>query len=135
MIHKQCLELKDTQTITIPWHANIISVAKQKIGGTLETLCVWYYFGKDPCAATKEIEILIVGTGNEGPDVSGGRFLGTFVMENNLVWHVFESPSKTQLEVIAHKDQIDYYVDSNGRRKRKDTTEYGVHLYNENRKG
>ena len=37
--------------------------------------------------------------------------------------------------VITHKDQIDYYVDSNGRRKRKDTTEYGVHLYNENHKG
>lgn len=92
MIHKQHLELKDIQKITIPWHANVLSVDKQKIGGILETLCIWYYFGEDLCVATKEIEIRIVGTGNAGPDVQGSVFRGTFVMENGLVWHVFEMP-------------------------------------------
>lgn len=92
MIHKQHLEFTDIQKITVPWHANVLSVAKQKIGGTLETLCIWYYFGEDPCVATKEIEIRIVGTGNTEPDVQGGVFRGTFVMEIGRVWHVFEMP-------------------------------------------
>lgn len=91
MIHKQHLELVDVQIITIPLNAEILSVAKQKIGGMLETLCVWYYFLGE-VVDTKDIEIRIVKTGENSPNVSGSAFRGTFVMENEMVFHVFEMP-------------------------------------------
>lgn len=87
MIHKQHLDIVESQRITIPWNANIVSVASQK-----GELYVWYYFALEPFTTSKEVEIRIVGTGNAGPDVTGGKFLGTCVMEYGLVWHVFEMP-------------------------------------------
>lgn len=86
MIHKQTLRIIDEQQIELPSDARILSVANQR-----DQLCVWYEFS-ERLNEKKTTTIIIVGTGNRGPETAvSDRFIGTvLMMEGDLVWHVFE---------------------------------------------
>ena len=88
-ICKYELEIADEQKINIPAFSRILSVQAQH-----DKLCLWAVVETE--MPLSEIEILIVGTGNECPEgcwdnppIYNNKFLGTVQMHNGLVWHVF----------------------------------------------
>lgn len=91
MIHKQIIKLIDEQQIELPSDARILSIGNQR-----EKLCLWYEFS-ERISGKKTTTILIVGTGNKGPETHiADRFIGTvLMMEGDLVWHVFEREGRT----------------------------------------
>lgn len=84
-IHKQVLKIIDQQKITIPHSFVFLHVAAQE-----DDLCIWY-----KCNTEHEnipVNIDIYGTGHElKPDEYSSDYIGSAVMPNGLVWHVFES--------------------------------------------
>ena len=79
-IWKYPLRIDDAQTISIPAGAQLLTVQMQG------PPTVWALVDTD--ADLARIEIRFVGTGNQGPDVTGFTYLGT-VQERIFVWHVF----------------------------------------------
>lgn len=116
-IYRVKLEITDYQEIEINAASSLLSVAPQRgdwsepvytrnfLGGMIPVLReqgvdLWYInrpeTNPDFKQQTKKVGIAIVGTGNEMPKYVGtvhSTFLGTCVMQNNLVWHVFEVPA------------------------------------------
>lgn len=82
-IWKYPLKLKDRQAISMPFGACIVSAGRDPIGA----LCIWALV--DHNEAKRDVEIMIVGTGNKLPHV--GDFIGTVTMDG-FVWHVFTGP-------------------------------------------
>lgn len=80
-IWKWNLNLTDQQTIQMPEGSRPLTVQIQ--GGDI---CMWS--AVDPLAVKVPFTIIIVGTGNSGPDFSGSRYIGT-VQQGPFVWHVF----------------------------------------------
>jgi hypothetical protein len=82
-IFRYILEITDDQEISIPSGAayNIIHVA-EKHGN----LCVWVMV--NPNAKEKPVRFLVRGTGH-GFTGEEGKHVGSVVMKNGLVWHVF----------------------------------------------
>lgn len=80
-IFKYPLEITDTQEISMPAGAKILSVANQR-----GMLCLWALC--DPKAKRDSRTIEIVGTGNPWDD-RDSVFIGSVVIEP-FVWHVFE---------------------------------------------
>lgn len=83
-IWKYELGIMDSQHITMPRDAQILSVANQ--GGQL---CLWAMVDADKPSECRSIEI--IGTGNPVHQDMGveRRFIGTVLM-GPFVWHVFE---------------------------------------------
>lgn len=87
LIYKITLAIVDMRTIDLPISAEILHVGEQN-----GHLCMWYQFiESDPIQTqtTKRHTIEIIGTGNhyyQRPRVH----IGTVVMSNGLVWHVFK---------------------------------------------
>lgn len=85
-IWKQVLEIKDSQVISLPRGAQIMSVQFQK-----GILCLWFLANEYQEKVNRR-HILIVGTGHPLPDTIM-RYIGTVQEPLNsevLVWHLFE---------------------------------------------
>lgn len=80
-VFKYVLEMRDTQTISMPKGAIPLTVQMQR-----ETPCLWARV--DPNLADEPVEIRIAGTGH--PLYSVGAYIGTF-QDGPLVFHVFYS--------------------------------------------
>lgn len=81
-IWKYELPISDKVSVPMPRGAQVLSVAEQ-----YGKLCVWALV-----STTQEKEpqrFGIYGTGLPAEDAGAGYFLGTVVMPNGLVWHVF----------------------------------------------
>jgi len=85
-IFKYKLEITDEQEIAIPDGAAVLSVAAQG-----DDLCLWA--AVDTLNALHLKTIYIHGTGNPIEALEYKRFIGTAVMPNGLVWHVFTDES------------------------------------------
>ena len=80
-IWKYQLEVADFQTVEIPVGFKILHVGDQ---GT--KLCFW---AEIETANKKETRTIgIVGTGHPIID-AGGKYVGSAIMSNGFVWHVF----------------------------------------------
>lgn len=91
VIHKYPLGIVDNQYINVP--ANTVPLCIKFQNGAL---CVWMKKPRyDDGVPDKQMEILIVGTGNEcrddnEPGAGSFKYIGTaFDPVNPLVWHVF----------------------------------------------
>jgi len=82
-IWKYPLRLIDRQNLSMPVGASIVSAGRDPIGA----MCIWALV--DHGADKRDVEIMIVGTGNALPHV--GDFIGTVTMDG-FVWHVFTGP-------------------------------------------
>lgn len=89
-IWKYELQITDEQELKIPPNADILSVAYQRNNDEQrDMLCLWAMVQPSRLQMSRFIEIH--GTGNPSIDPQYTRiFIGTVVMPNNLVWHVFE---------------------------------------------
>lgn len=82
-IYKYQLELKDVQTIKIPYNHKFLQVAEQN-----GKLWVWVKIGKDCKDKTQDRVIHIYGTGHPIETEKLLIHLGT-VVTTPFVWHVF----------------------------------------------
>lgn len=114
-IFRQQLKITDYQEITINAGSRLLSVApargrytKEAIWGEIQIqgIDLWYINRPeiDPNfkQQTEDVGIYLVGTGNLMPNVIGSihtSFLGTCVMANDLVWHVFSGRPSAEKDV------------------------------------
>lgn len=82
------LSITDVQEVDIPFPARVLSVGNQR-----DELVLWALV--DPDDELMTVKIRIVGTGNPFDfelfdDARQAKFIGTVLMGNGLVWHVFE---------------------------------------------
>ena len=90
-IYKYTLDIDDTQVISLPHDATLLSVGEQN--GHLQ---LWAEL--DPTAAVINRRIRIFGTGHPVDEDIELRFIGTVItMDGRLVWHVFEELLFTEL--------------------------------------
>lgn len=82
-IWKYKLTITDEQTITMPPEAKVLSAHEQD-----GELCIWALV--TPATAKSARTFLVIGTGNPCPPLTNCDFIGTVLMPNGLVWHVFE---------------------------------------------
>lgn len=85
-IWKFPLKVADRQTVKMPLPAMVRSVQAQG-----DQVCLWAEVAPD--LAKCDIEIIIVGTGHEIPDIESGhlRYISTFQMHSGaLVFHAYE---------------------------------------------
>ena len=80
-IFKYSLDVVDMQTVVMPEHARILSVANQH-----GNLCLWAEVDTDN--HTEDRVISVYGTGNPLPD-NQGHFVGSVIIDP-FVWHVYE---------------------------------------------
>lgn len=83
-IFKYELPVMETQLLTLPKNARVLSVANQR-----DNLVLWA--AVDPQAKDVESHLITIGTtGNTLPDVQNTDFLGTVLFNNgSFVTHVF----------------------------------------------
>lgn len=83
VIHKVCLSMTYSQTRKLPRDSQILKIDEQHCN-----LCIWYCFNQAVAEDRVERTFKIYGTGH---DINAAdKYLGTVVMNNGLVWHVFE---------------------------------------------
>ena len=89
-VYKYVLDVTDEQGIQMPVMAKILSVAEDHNGD----LCVWA--AVIPDNRKEEVLFRVIGTGNPISlgTLTGWQFLGTTVMSNGLVWHVWYRQSQ-----------------------------------------
>jgi hypothetical protein len=86
-IHKFPLEITDEQGVSMPVGAELLAVAEQN-----GQLVLWAeVFPNNP---NESKVIRVVGTGNPFPDHLSYLHIGTVVMSNGFVWHVYEKKSR-----------------------------------------
>jgi hypothetical protein len=85
-IYKYELQITDKQVIKMPPGAQLLSVQPSR---KMTHLWVWALVDTDRSPASREF--LIVGTGHPC-NVNFYVYLGTCMMPNELVWHVFHRP-------------------------------------------
>lgn len=87
--HVYCYELRvdDVQIVNLPSAHQILSVAPGR--GRFDTIDCWTLVA--PSHHTVARTFHVVGTGNPMP-YTDDVFVGTAVMPNGLVWHVFVEP-------------------------------------------
>lgn len=85
-IFRYVLKIDDEQIIDMPLGSEVLSVAPARHGYTID---VW---AKVPEAAPYvPYRFLIRGTGHKFSEIlSKNDFVGTCVMDDELVWHVFQ---------------------------------------------
>lgn len=85
-IFKYKLELVDEQWLQTKHRVvKVLSVAEQD-----GELCLWAVMDSSETHDRRQRRIFIVGTGNPFPVIGTGSFIGTVLMSDGLVWHVFE---------------------------------------------
>lgn len=91
-IFKYLLEITDFQGIELPKGSEILSVKNQNGSIVL-------YAGVDTSKEKELREIQIIGTGNPvySDSKTKRKIIDTVIMDNGLVWHVFERLSKKRL--------------------------------------
>ena len=82
-IWKFTLEVTNSQVISLPIGSPILTVQTQR-----NEPCLWVHVESD--APRKEVTILTFGTGKPLPDNMNGKYVGTYQLDNGLVFHVFE---------------------------------------------
>jgi hypothetical protein len=85
VVYKYPLAVVDEQTITLPIGSQILTVQNQQ-----ERLVLYAQVNpNEPC--TKQITIRIRGTGQlwTEDDETFEHYIGTVMMANGMVWHVF----------------------------------------------
>lgn len=88
-IYKYELKITDKQVVKMPAGADLLSVQPSDPNRQEDMLWVWALVDEKDSQMSREF--LIVGTGHE----CNARFygyLGTCMMPNGLVWHVFHRP-------------------------------------------
>lgn len=100
-IWKFKLALADRQMISLPHEFRILHVGVDPMG----LICLWAAVKKG--SAKRDVEIIIVGTGNPLPHV--GSFLGT-VKFTPFMWHVFTGPG----DANGYSDDLHYLTKGNG---------------------
>lgn len=97
-IYRQQIGITDDQTIVVPWLSKVLSVAPARDAYAID---LWYTVPEfAPCQ--QQLLVHIAGTGHpipkefatHGDDVSAlhpitDNFVGTCIMPDGLVWHVF----------------------------------------------
>lgn len=83
-IWKATLPIKPQQEIEVPENSKFLFIAEQD-----GELTIW--FKCDPGANTEKRKIVIKGTGHFNvPEPGLSHYIGSCLMSNGLVWHVFE---------------------------------------------
>ena len=85
-IWKFPLRIASVQTIDIPADYHFLHMGMDGEG----VRCLWFMV--DPESSKMELEIIMVGTGQDVPHV--GDFIGT-VMQGGYVWHYFAGPANS----------------------------------------
>jgi len=85
-IYKYELQIKDSQSFQINSDYKILSVAEQN-----GKLCMWVLVNLNNPITWMNIEI--IGTGNQIDEqlMQHNKFIGSVVMHNGFVWHVFDN--------------------------------------------
>jgi len=83
-IHRVNFEVADTVTVDLPSGARLLHVAPCREYPD-QRIDLWYEFR--PGATDRPHRLLVVGTGQTVPPQA--LYLGTAVMSNGLVWHVY----------------------------------------------
>lgn len=82
-IYKYPLDLVDSQTVQIQRPIKILTAQVQN-----GIICAWALIDEEP-KFTREVQFLIVGTGNPNDfDLTEFEYLST-VQLNSFVWHIF----------------------------------------------
>ena len=111
MVFRYPLKIEDYQEVSVPTAYQVLSCAPARDQYAMENLYgpprlthgidLWIKVG--PSHLNTDLWIYIVGTGNPMPEHprTGGsldlNFIGTCVMPNDLVWHVFVGPTKAEI--------------------------------------
>lgn len=86
-IFRQQLNLLPRQEITLPYPGGILSCAPGRFSNS--EIDIWFTVPDKPTSSVPWI-VDIAGTGHPLPDdVLAANFIGTCVMPDHLVWHVF----------------------------------------------
>ena len=80
-IHKYKLELASDQVVMMPAGAKILLVAEQD-----DTICLWAIVNTEHRMIGRSI--IICGTGQQA--YFDKKYIGTVLMFDDFVWHVFE---------------------------------------------
>jgi hypothetical protein len=83
-VYKWPLDLTDVQEVAIPEGTRCLHVGEQN-----GVLTLWGWCDSDE--PLRDRRIAVVGTGNPAPSSREANHLGTVVMPNGFVWHVFEA--------------------------------------------
>lgn len=84
-IYKYTLDIDDEQNISMPYHAEILTVQNQH-----GSLCLWAIVD-DEEQGIEERRFAIYGTGNPAQLATIDGYIGTAQqMNGTLIWHVFE---------------------------------------------
>lgn len=84
-IYKYPLAVRDYQTLKLPSFSKVLAVAEQE-----GKLMLWAAVSADPAPEMRMVVVRIAGTGNPmGDEYIGMGHVGTVVMSNGFVWHVF----------------------------------------------
>lgn len=98
-IHRLKLDVTDIQLHRVPSSHTILSVAPGRHQGSFYALDMWVKVS--PSDHDVDLFVYILGTGNPWPTyrINSGDdvdfaldFVGTCVMDDGLVWHVFTGP-------------------------------------------
>lgn len=98
------IDIDDLQTISVPSTHEVLSCAPARdltyhrvLGRDVQAIDLWVRVAKSD--HNVDVGIHIFGTGHPMPDFSDPwTFVGTCVMDNKLVWHVFTGPVAERLE-------------------------------------
>lgn len=82
-IYKTELRIQDNQRLELPAGYVILKAGEQN-----GALMIWYMFDENELDV-EQVDILVVGTGHKFISTNT-FFIGTVLMSNGLVWHVFE---------------------------------------------
>ena len=87
-IHKQLIEVKGEQLITIPKDGKILSIQNQQ---SINMLCVWYTVDSVLTSNNWYVDkkIYIYGTGETVKEFKGKYFTTVQMANGNLIWHIF----------------------------------------------
>jgi hypothetical protein len=97
-IHRYRLAVTDFQVLSLPSAHTILSVAPGRYQSRHYAIDLWAKVSPSPAT---DVGIYILGTGNPWPTFTTNSgvtmrydldFIGTCVMNDGLVWHVFEGP-------------------------------------------
>jgi hypothetical protein len=98
-IHRHSLDVTDFQVLNLPTAHQILSVAPGRYQSQHYAIDLWVKVS--PSDHNTDVGIWILGAGNPWPayETNSGvgfthdlDFIGTCVMNDGLVWHVFEGP-------------------------------------------
>ena len=98
-IYRFNLKLTDYQEISLPTSHEVLSVAPARdtydFGDGRKTFGIDLWARVSKSHHNKAIGIWVIGTGHPYPEEFDLSFVGTAVMQNKLVWHVFKGEAQS----------------------------------------